>query len=608
MQDLSKLRLELSTHTNVITLFLNLLSVGSLGKVEEQMTAHGEELRAVRRSVNWVTASLQASADHGEGSILTAYTDDDKVFWKDFRRKMVKEGHTSRVVRKYERFIMDYVQELGQRGALDELPPMAGIEDPGRDTNCVVETEVSRSQESPTIHHPAPPQEEKSGVQIDSSASSSPIAVTKIHSWIGYEPLQTKEAVDSALLSGASLPSNVQTPTKDLSQTRLETSESCSHVRPSHLDTAEAPKAPSEAELKGTKLKFDREKENRSSTTTSDLAMQQHRPTSVSTPSNLYRPPYVTDESDVDDEILAQNALQDVVQVEVLEQNTKKESNRRQTSPSMPAQQERSGRELRTEHLESLKEEDRKVDWRRAGYKENSHDREKREEPTPMMQQLESTDQACSGQAIMSPDTSNFPKSKEIPTKDAQFRRSAFIGNPDGSWQRELVPFDTNELQGHPASHHSRSSSPVNPFTEDVVGPDQVFTRVYPAHENLASSFWHPTQAANSLHFVQEHIRKRGQHPLIEREEVIHKGEIFVVPGAEDPFYVSYGLPAFAYSQNGARVAVTGTRRNLVVQERDTVPKACQPPTFNPPTPAKGSTPRHNMSRRYIRRKSITPS
>ncbi|CZR68820.1 related to serine/threonine protein phosphatase PP1 [Phialocephala subalpina] len=129
MRDLSKIRLELSTHTNAITMFLNISIVGSLGKVEEHMVSHSEELRAMRRSVNWFTASMQANVGHKEGSVLTSYANDDKAFWKKLRRGLVKEGYSSSVLEKHETLIIDYVKELGDRGALDELPLDGSKED-----------------------------------------------------------------------------------------------------------------------------------------------------------------------------------------------------------------------------------------------------------------------------------------------------------------------------------------------------------------------------------------------------------------------------------------------------------------------------------------------
>jgi hypothetical protein len=72
------------TYTSAITLFLNLLSMGSQGKVEEYMETRGVELRELRQSLDWITASLQARNGNREGSILASYADDDKAMWKEF--------------------------------------------------------------------------------------------------------------------------------------------------------------------------------------------------------------------------------------------------------------------------------------------------------------------------------------------------------------------------------------------------------------------------------------------------------------------------------------------------------------------------------------------
>jgi hypothetical protein len=52
MQDLSAIRLQLSAHTNAITLFLNLLSINSHGNVEQYMSLQFRELRNIRADVN----------------------------------------------------------------------------------------------------------------------------------------------------------------------------------------------------------------------------------------------------------------------------------------------------------------------------------------------------------------------------------------------------------------------------------------------------------------------------------------------------------------------------------------------------------------------------
>jgi len=122
MLDLVEIRLKISTSTSALTLFLNLLSIGSQGKVESYMESQGDELREMRRSLNWITASMQAKAPKaGEGSILTTYAGDDKAIWKDFRRELIKERFSSEALQRHKETIKDYVLELGSRGALDDV-------------------------------------------------------------------------------------------------------------------------------------------------------------------------------------------------------------------------------------------------------------------------------------------------------------------------------------------------------------------------------------------------------------------------------------------------------------------------------------------------------
>ena len=79
MKDIAKIRQGLSTYTSAITLFLSLLTMGSQGKAEEHMENHGEELRELRHSLNWIITTLQANNGNREGSILTSYGEDDKA-------------------------------------------------------------------------------------------------------------------------------------------------------------------------------------------------------------------------------------------------------------------------------------------------------------------------------------------------------------------------------------------------------------------------------------------------------------------------------------------------------------------------------------------------
>jgi hypothetical protein len=50
MQDLAKIRSELAIYTQVVTISLNGIGLGSQGKVERYMEIHGDELRESKQT------------------------------------------------------------------------------------------------------------------------------------------------------------------------------------------------------------------------------------------------------------------------------------------------------------------------------------------------------------------------------------------------------------------------------------------------------------------------------------------------------------------------------------------------------------------------------
>lgn len=156
MKDIGKIMQELSTYTSAITLFLNLVSMDSQGKVEQHMETHGDDLRELRQSLNWITATLQANSGNREGSILTNYVDDDKAIWKEFRRELLKEGFSSSELSKHKAIIKDYVMELGARGALD----VPVTEDPNLET-----VDIDKATESCEDQNSAQPRSPQSTLE-----------------------------------------------------------------------------------------------------------------------------------------------------------------------------------------------------------------------------------------------------------------------------------------------------------------------------------------------------------------------------------------------------------------------------------------------------------
>lgn len=117
-RNLEDIMRELATYTQAVNIFLNLLALGELEKVTKYKKEDSKELRDIKKSLHWITADMQAK-NKGEGSVLTDYTGDDRMVWKEFRRGVKKEGFNSETIKEHKKTIIDYVVELGRIGALD---------------------------------------------------------------------------------------------------------------------------------------------------------------------------------------------------------------------------------------------------------------------------------------------------------------------------------------------------------------------------------------------------------------------------------------------------------------------------------------------------------
>lgn len=176
MADLNGLRVKMSTYTSGIVVFLNLLSMSSQGRVEQQMDRQGFELREMRQSLNWITASLSSRS---EGSVLSTHAGDDKAVWKELRRELIGEGYSSSIITTHKGTIMDYVKELGDRGVLDEIVPPEEAP-PSVDTESVPAEDSSAAISSPISNLP-PEAGSKKAINDDRSKAHPKIGTFASH-------------------------------------------------------------------------------------------------------------------------------------------------------------------------------------------------------------------------------------------------------------------------------------------------------------------------------------------------------------------------------------------------------------------------------------------
>ena len=149
MTNLAEMRGKLTYYTSAMSLFLNMVSVGTMGRVERQMNDAGGDLKEIKVAVNDITAHLMSKSTRHEGSVLTAYAYDDRAVWKEFRRELLVDGFSSSVIRKHKGLIKAYIEELGSRGLLDEEDPNdEAAESPYCDVESIIEGDAAHDSNS----------------------------------------------------------------------------------------------------------------------------------------------------------------------------------------------------------------------------------------------------------------------------------------------------------------------------------------------------------------------------------------------------------------------------------------------------------------------------
>ncbi len=186
MADLVDLRARLTYYTSAMSLFLNMISMGTIGRVEQQLDNAGGDLKEIKIAVNEITAKMMSKSKLGEGTILTAYEDDDTAVWKEFRRELVRDGFSSSIIREHKKLIKGYIEELGSRGVLDEVGQNADIEEQYSSGDWVIEGAMTSDVETEVYSNASfKPWAEnqssmKSRAQLDSKTS--PNAAVHLHS------------------------------------------------------------------------------------------------------------------------------------------------------------------------------------------------------------------------------------------------------------------------------------------------------------------------------------------------------------------------------------------------------------------------------------------
>ena len=116
-KDYLEYRGNLAFYTARLSEFLQIVGLGSLGRIEQKIEDIKGELPIVMSKLDQMCAEFRIMGDRE--SILSDHTDDEKFVWKTFRSKLNEAGFTSNVLREHEAAIFLRIRELTKCGLLD---------------------------------------------------------------------------------------------------------------------------------------------------------------------------------------------------------------------------------------------------------------------------------------------------------------------------------------------------------------------------------------------------------------------------------------------------------------------------------------------------------
>ncbi|MCJ1464200.1 hypothetical protein MMC07_002813 [Pseudocyphellaria aurata] len=117
-KELGDIRSEIAARTNVINIYIGIVGLSSLGRLEQRSHINRDQLLRIQERIDGLAAEFRAGKR--EESILTTYSNDHKETSKTFRRSLLSSGFTSDCLIQHGPEIKAYLMQLTKNGMLDE--------------------------------------------------------------------------------------------------------------------------------------------------------------------------------------------------------------------------------------------------------------------------------------------------------------------------------------------------------------------------------------------------------------------------------------------------------------------------------------------------------
>jgi hypothetical protein len=116
-KELMELRGNLAFYTERLFDFLQVIGLGTVGRVERKVDDVKAYLPELMAKLDQLCAEFRLMGD--KESLLSDHPDDEKIVWKTFRTRLINAGFTSRVLIEREASLFLRIRELTKCGLVD---------------------------------------------------------------------------------------------------------------------------------------------------------------------------------------------------------------------------------------------------------------------------------------------------------------------------------------------------------------------------------------------------------------------------------------------------------------------------------------------------------
>ena len=120
MKNLNEIKRRIGAIVLRTNFFISIITLGSQGRVEQLLESHRSDIPDMKELVFKMDLLLARQQDNTREESISSYADDDKMFWREFRKQFVEADYPSSKLKRNKTFMKDYIRVVSDSGVLDD--------------------------------------------------------------------------------------------------------------------------------------------------------------------------------------------------------------------------------------------------------------------------------------------------------------------------------------------------------------------------------------------------------------------------------------------------------------------------------------------------------